>query len=510
MLLRLLRTVGTVLNLLLTSSQVPEFARVLGPDGELQRLTAPAEQPTLIRAKSLTKVTNFRRVMLAFQLPVVVIGVVMALAAIYVGPVHCGFCRWWSMFLMMFVLGIWLLTVGMFILDFLFSLEVAAALVTDAVEDIIEAALAVSPLSDDWQAKVVRPALQLARGVMSALSGGWSRGLSIVFIGCWLLTVAVFGAALSMANGSARSGDNLAKGVVQILIVILIDVMILFLPLQMSRCVAQVSSSCDDLMNTLNERRLDDLGSSEQLLALELALKNLHNGQGLGFIIGGGVVLDRRRLRNMFFSVASVFATLAPIIFSISLTTTDDHNAAMYGALPGNSSIYALSNHHRTYPESVAFCQSLWMRPASISSQAENDALVRLIHKVGLNYGENFWQLDSVFVGARRRGSSAAVGTACITWPDECAAATHWEWEDGSEMQWFHAGFEERALLRMTESDMAQDDRITLSVQTPLCEEDDERCQLEHPWYYEGMKFAIPFGVGPQSGIFGRIPHSRW
>jgi hypothetical protein len=56
----------------------------------------------------------------------------------------------------------------------------------------------------------------------------------------------------------------------------------------------------------------------------------------------------------------------------------------------------------------------------------------------------------------------------------------------------------------MTESDMAQDDRITLSVQTPLCEDDDERCQLEHPWYYEGMKFAMYHsGWDPKAAFLG-------
>jgi hypothetical protein len=391
------------------------------------------------------------------------------------------------------------LTVGTFILDFLFSLQVSAALVADAVEDVVEAALSVSPDDEEeWEAKVVQPALALPHGAMGALSDGWSRGLSIVFVGCWSLSIAVFGAALSVANGSARLGDNPTAGVLQVAGIIVIDVMILFLPLHMSRCVAQVSSSCDELMNTLNDRRLDNLGDSMRLLALELALKNLHNEQGLGFTIGGadGTVLDRRMLRNTFVSVASVFATVAPIVFSISLTTTDANSAAMYGSLPlgGNSTaVYAFSNHHRTYVESVEFCRSLWMRPASIGSQAENDALVRLIHKVGLFYGENWFMLDAVFLGARRRATSTTVGSDCATWPDDCGAAAHWEWEDGTVMGWFHAGFrdEQSSTDANSATNTVLQDRLTLSVSTPYCEPDDDRCQLEHPWYYEGQMHVL-------------------
>jgi hypothetical protein len=371
-------------------------------------------------------------------------------------------------------MGVWALTAGMFIIDFMFSIQVAAALVTDVIQDIIEAACNLSPDSDSWEEQVVGPALKLPRYTMTALSNGWSRGLLILFIGCWLLTVAIFGAALSLATGSSKDDPT------RVVIVILIDFLILLLPLQMSRCVAQVSSGCDDLMNTLNDKRLDNLGDSERLRALELALKSLNNEQGLGFVIADDTVLDRRVLRNMFFSVASVFGTLAPILFSIVLTATDSTNAAMYGALPGNSTIYALSNHHRTYEESVEFCRSLWMRPASIGSQAENNAMVRLIYKVGLNYGENWVRHDAVYLGARRRASSTEVKSDCTTWPDDCSAVSRWAWEDGTDMQWFHAGFR---------SGSPQTDRLMLSPGSPRCDDarDEDLCQLKNTWYYEGI-----------------------
>jgi hypothetical protein len=495
---------GVMLSLAILSLVVGEFVRVLRPEGELEKLAAPGGRPALIRREALARIASFRRVVLAFQLPVAALGLLFAIGGLGFIAAYM-YSRWWAMGIMIFCLGGWLLSTGMFILDFLFAMQVAAAVVTDAIEDVIAAALSLSPQSDEWEAKVVQPALALPRGAMTLLSDGWSKGLSIVYVGCWSLAIAVFAAALSVANGSAKAGTNPTMNALRVVVVIVIDIMILLLPLQMSQCVTLVSSSCDELMNTLNERRLDNLGDSERLLALELALKNLHNEQGLGFILTDKTVLDRRMLRNLFFTVASIYATLAPIILSISLTTTDALTAAMYGALPGNSTtVYALSNHHRSYEESVEFCRSIWMQPASIGNQAENDALVRMIYKVGLNYGENFATLDAVFLGARRSSggsssssSSSATEGGCATWPESCEAATHWEWEDGAEMSWFHSGFNDDQcnLNGSCGTEDAQDavaqDRLTLGVSTTRCDADDERCQLENPRYAVGMVEAL-------------------
>ena len=56
----------------------------------------------------------------------------------------------------------------------------------------------------------------------------------------------------------------------------------LLMPLIMSAAVADVSTSCDDLLSSINERRIEDLERGPQLFQLETALKNLNNGQGLG------------------------------------------------------------------------------------------------------------------------------------------------------------------------------------------------------------------------------------
>ena len=46
----------------------------------------------------------------------------------------------------------------------------------------------------------------------------------------------------------------------------------------------RLAAACDDLLSSINERRIEDLERGPQLFQLETALKNLNNGQGLGFV----------------------------------------------------------------------------------------------------------------------------------------------------------------------------------------------------------------------------------
>jgi hypothetical protein len=70
--------------------------KVLRPEGELGRLSAPLEQPTLVRPAALAKVTGFRRVLLAFQIPAGALGVFMVIFGLWLAVFACGLCRWWS------------------------------------------------------------------------------------------------------------------------------------------------------------------------------------------------------------------------------------------------------------------------------------------------------------------------------------------------------------------------------------------------------------------------------
>jgi hypothetical protein len=83
-----------------------------------------------------------------------------------------------------------------------------------------------------------------------------------------------------------------------------------------------VSSSCDGLLEGVNAHRIADLGLSERLLALELAMKNLNNGEGLGFVMPDESVLDKRRLKRLFTTVGGAFAAIVrlEIVSKLSMT----------------------------------------------------------------------------------------------------------------------------------------------------------------------------------------------
>eukprot|EP01045_Picozoa_sp_COSAG04_P020377 COSAG04_NODE_2078_length_4851_cov_2.384891_3_plen_272_part_00 len=147
----------------------------------------------------------------------------------------------------------------------------------------------------------------------------------------------------------------------------------LLLPLWMSQSVADVSTSCDILTESINERRVEDLDRSPRLLALELALKNLNSCQGLGFVIGG-TVLDKKRLRTLYLSVAGFFSTVIPLLVAF---TSSDSQEVRYAMFSNSPSVYAFRAATATFEETQAFCESLWMSQPSIHSEEEVLALAR-------------------------------------------------------------------------------------------------------------------------------------
>eukprot|EP01052_Picozoa_sp_SAG31_P015329 SAG31_NODE_982_length_10556_cov_18.203883_9_plen_338_part_00 len=185
----------------------------------------------------------------------------------------------------------------------------------------------------------------------------------------------------------------------------------LYLPMAMSRGVADVSTSCDDLSDSINKRRIEDLNRGVRLMQLELALNNTNARQGLGFVIGG-TVLDKKKLRVLFGSVFSIFTTVIPIILAFSDT---ENTATIYGQRLGSPKIYAFSPVPRSFAESTAFCESIWMEPASIHSAQENADVVQLLRG-----------RQAAFIGAVDANALCATDGSCAPEPRA------WRWVDGS------------------------------------------------------------------------------
>lgn len=89
------------------------------------------------------------------------------------------------------------------------------------------------------------------------------------------------------------------------------------MPLFIAYTPARVSSSCDDLMDQLNEISfIGDKSHKERCHALRRSLTNLSNHQGLGFRIYG-VVIDKKYLAKIAGSAAAGLGTIISTLLHI-------------------------------------------------------------------------------------------------------------------------------------------------------------------------------------------------
>ena len=92
------------------------------------------------------------------------------------------------------------------------------------------------------------------------------------------------------------------------------------MPFLVARVVADTSNWCDNLMNALNHARANHGPDSHlKIHWLETTLKQLNEGQGLGFKVGR-TVLDKKNLSNL---AAQLYAVLSAVV--TALLALDDH-----------------------------------------------------------------------------------------------------------------------------------------------------------------------------------------
>jgi hypothetical protein len=87
-------------------------------------------------------------------------------------------------------------------------------------------------------------------------------------------------------------------------------------------------------------------------------------------------VLDKKRLRAIYAAVAGLFATLIPVIVAFN---SGSSGAVLYGSFTNTEMVYAFNGLTRHHDSSVAFCEKLWMYPASLDPASVSDAEVHAI-----------------------------------------------------------------------------------------------------------------------------------
>ena len=272
-----------------------ELRYILRKGGELERLGVGE---TEISARAFASLERQRMLLRFFQLALVGNGLgwggggmgSLIKNAYQNQFIPGGFTRWG--FNMVPVALFFLVEAPLFI-ELALTMQVASALGSDAVLEVVHAVRKTAPSeADAWESEVVTPALALANGSVGLLSQGWSRPLALAFFGMWTMAIGVFALVLRefdpsptahrLSDTNLLAIDMAAMWAPGALIVSAPLLGCLLMPLIMSAAVADVSTSCDDLLSSINERRIEDLERGPRLFQLETALKNLNNGQGLG------------------------------------------------------------------------------------------------------------------------------------------------------------------------------------------------------------------------------------
>jgi hypothetical protein len=280
---------------------------VLRPGGgELALLGAGSAK---ITASALRALERWRRLMRGLSIFFAVLGVVLFLAAVIVIPVVALYVPVVGTFVLL-----WLAPVGFavgvgcpLLFEFLLSLEVAQTLASEQAMEVVRAATELTPADAEglWAERVEGPALALRDGAIGLLSHGWGKGLAITYGIFWGgLGPAFFLLTLQVTANGAKFGETGWA---------LLSLAMFAVPLWLSTGVARTSTACDDVMRQLNLVRIGDSTHHAAMLHLETSLRNLNDGQGLGFLIGL-TVLDKAKLKSLLFGVGGLFSTVLPLV----------------------------------------------------------------------------------------------------------------------------------------------------------------------------------------------------
>jgi hypothetical protein len=358
-----------------------ELFAVLRPDGELARLGLGDTKVSVSALATLEKQRKLTRLVQAFSVGVGTLfaapsGIFMIVMAMGMG--RATIAQGATISTTLLLAAVFLVVTVPLACEFALSLQVAAALTSDSVLEVVHAVNSVSPVDDtQWNGRVVQPSLELANGPVALLSRGWGGGLALLYIGLWSLSLGlVFSFSQQLVMISAYFSPFRFNGLLLTTAAVLL---LLGMPMAISVAVAQVSTSCDDLGDSINQRRIEDLDRSPRLLALELALQNLNNRQGLGFLVFD-TVLDKKRLRSIYTAVGGLFATLVPVILAFN---SGSSAAVTYGAFAHSETVYAYNSMGRSAAVTEIFCEKLWMFPASLDpSTVSEEELIQVLRGI--------------------------------------------------------------------------------------------------------------------------------
>jgi hypothetical protein len=163
------------------------------------------------------------------------------------------------------------------------SMKSAAALATVDVEHVMATAKELVPAADRdvWEERVTVPALRL-HGLMGALSRTWGPAVGAFTWYNWASAIGIFAFNLDPQFSPHMDKDQGLPAGTWHVVFTAVFLNLAFLPLGVALDLARVSSLCDDLMEILNDKSVEDIKNEPVVMPLIRTLKNLNGGQGLG------------------------------------------------------------------------------------------------------------------------------------------------------------------------------------------------------------------------------------
>jgi hypothetical protein len=197
-----LTTTGSItLNCL--GKTVRELAVCLRPNGELEKLGVGSAK---IAESALALLVRQRLLTRSFQV-ISTGGGFLAMGMTLTYATYLGLARAWAILLAATLVGFQLVVLIPMTIEFNLALQTAVALTADAVLEVVLSACEVSPDdNDEWESRVVQPALALADGPVGILSRGFGRGLALSYVGFWATSVGML-SAVSFSHGAVASSQ---------------------------------------------------------------------------------------------------------------------------------------------------------------------------------------------------------------------------------------------------------------------------------------------------------------
>ena len=195
------------------------------------------------------------------------------------------------------------------------GVKVAGELATDPVVEARKLIRDTATTAAAWDAAVVPAVLKLAETILPTLSDGFGVPLVGLTVGCWVATFGCFVLILVLRDP------------VKISVYAVSMILTGFVPLLAALPVAQTSTACDRILETLNCKRMATIGASaasagkhhagtKHIEELEKALSKLNFGQGLGFVLNGRII-NVAVLGAMATKVATGLVAVVPLIIGL-------------------------------------------------------------------------------------------------------------------------------------------------------------------------------------------------